>query len=666
MKHLHLRNRPHPLTRRALRKARTSGAFLLSFCLISYGFLPLLVAGQVTVSGSIHPSSIEIDNSANVRPGDMNVKNAGATVDWVKDFSPNTDTPSLTDGIAIGVKTTPPDQTGAAAIGHWNGVRIVDGFAGADQDIFLKGGKVNDTSSWNIGPGSVGSSKYDATQMYMANNQSSIFFGMERNGNNGTTAFDFEFTQQPPVSLYVPDRTDGDILISFELQGSGGSSGSVQTYIFEFDGTTDQYEPLCDDDPGTTGSGQGACPAGLFTSINGVNPTPAEPWGYVDGSSWVLEPGFALRMFAEAQVPLSLLPNVNTCGGSGFVQIRTRASSTLGSDAKDTTKIFEYSFGGPAAVGTLTSGCGLNIGYDAAGSTTAAGGTAGLTYEWFFQKLDGSTWVDIGGPGADSTSASGTFVAPGAGTYRAILRVTEATACFDDVTTNSVTVYPDVGGTASLLGDCDDTFAFSAQGTGGSGSYAYEWTFYKENGATDIPVGTSNLQSGTIDIDAVAAPAGDGEYYAVVRIRDANSPSCFFDVTPGSIAVRHPLTVSIAKSLASTNVNMFDGNFSVQVLATLGNHGSDTITKQWQQLTGNPQEWANVGTNDLTLTRTMSEIITFGTTGSEESATILGDLYMLRRSSLQLKVTVSRSLNGQNCPVTSDPLTVKALKGIDP
>lgn len=634
-----------------------------------------MVAGQITVSGSIHPNAIEIDNSANVYPGDgnANIKNSGATLDWVKDSLANTDTPSLIDSIATGIKTTAPDQTGAAAFGHWNGVRIVDGFGGGDQDIFLKGGKVNDEETWNIGPGTVGSSKFDATQMYIANNQTNIFFGMERNGNNGTTAFDFEFTQNAPLSPYVPNRSDGDILISFELQGSGGASGSVQTYIFRHNGT--EYAPLCDDDTTTNGTGQGDCPAGLFTSINGINPTPAEPWGYVDGGSWGLQPGFALRMFAEAQVPLSLLPGVSTCGGSGFVQIRTRASSALGSDAKDTTKIFEYSFGGPMAAGALTSGCGLNIGYDAAGSVNSTGGTTGLTYEWRFQKFgdcDSNSetpddWCEVGGnSNPDATGSSGTFVAPGSGTYRAILTVTEDTACFDSVTSNSVTVFPDVGGSASLTGDCDDTFTFTAQGTGGSGSYAYEWKFFKENGTTDIEVGSSGSQNGTIDIDTVTTPSGDGEYYATVRIRDANNPNCYYDVTTNTISVRHPLTASIAKNLISTNSNMVDGSFSVQMLATIGNAGSDTITKQWQHFTGDPADWANIGSDSTTLTRTMAEIIAAGSTGAEESATILGDMYKLRRSSLQVRVTATRSLNGQNCPVTSDPATIRALKGIDP
>lgn len=684
MKNLSLRNGPRPFTRRHVRQTRRWCAFLLAFCMISYGFLPLAAVAQIQVSGSIHPNAIQIDNSANHHAGnpvETTIKNPGATLDWVKDSLANTDTPSLIDSIATGIKTTPPDQTGAAAIGHWNGVRIVDGIAGGEQDIFLSGGKVNEPASWNIGPGTVGSSKYDATQMYIANNQTDIFFGMERRGNNGTTAFDFEFTQLQPVSTYIPNRSDGDILISFELQGSGGSSGTVQTYIFRFDGDDPNvigdpvpniYVPFCDDDPGTTGTGQGDCEDilsdPLITSINGIASTPPPPWGYVNsGGTWVLSPGMERRLFAEAQIPLSLLPGVGVCGGSGFVQIRTRASSALGSDAKDTTKIFEYVFGGPTAAGALTGGCGLNIHYDAAGSTNASGGTTGLTYEWRFEKRNSTNpdvWVDaFPGTGPDATDDSGDILAPGPGTYRATLKVIENTDCFSEVTTSSVTVFDNVDGTASLTADCDDTFTFTAQGTGGSGSYAYEWKFYKEAGTVDTLAGTSSSQSGTIDVDDLL---GDGEYYAVVTIRDANNVACFKDVTTNAINVRHPLTVTLAKDSPIVNTNNLDASFSVSVTGTIGNASGDTIVKAWEQFE-NGTTWTSVGTDSVTLSRTMTQILAGGTAVAEPNlVTILSDPYKVVRTSLQVRLTVSRSLTGQACPVTSDPLTVKAIKAIDP
>lgn len=545
MKNLSLRNGPRPLTWRKHRKARSSCAFLLAFCLISYSFLPLAAVGQITVSGNIHPGAIEIDNSANVHPGDgnANIKNSGATLDWVKDNLANTDTPSLIDSIATGLDFAAPDQTAApGGTGHWNGVRIVDGFGGGDQDIFLKGGKVNDEETWNIGAGTVGSSKFDATQMYIANNQTNIFFGMERNGNNGTTAFDFEFTQNPPISQYVPDRSDGDILVSFELQGSGNASGSVLTYIFEHNGT--EYVPLCDDDPATTGTGQGACPAGLFTSINGIEPTPAEPWGYVDGGSWLLQPGFDLRMFAEAQVPLSLLPGVNTCGGSGFVQIRTRASSALGSDAKDTTKIFEYSFGGPTAVANITGSCDLPIAFSAAGSASSTGDTSdtnGLTYAWTFQRLDGADWVNVG----SSTAKSGTFtpsVTPLAGRYRALLTVTQGTGCTDADTSNEVDARDALGATASktaaarpLTGSADANFTVTMTGaaqnlfTGdaaptfqwqkktGTGSAETDYTNLVGKTASTLSFSLADLQDSTIGVLDLLTATVSSDSYAFQR-----------------------------------------------------------------------------------------------------------------------------------------------------
>jgi len=59
---------------------------------------------------------------------------------------------------------------------------------------------------------------------------------MERRGNNGTTAFDFEFNQQAPTSSYLPTRTVGDVLFTFEMQGSGGS-GSATPHYYVWNGS---------------------------------------------------------------------------------------------------------------------------------------------------------------------------------------------------------------------------------------------------------------------------------------------------------------------------------------------------------------------------------------------------------------------------------------------
>ncbi len=346
------------------------------------------------VVGNIQPLAIEIDRpSANLYPSN----NVGF-VDWVKDSLTNTDTPSLVNNIATGIK---PNETGASGgTGHWYGVRIVDGVDGAEQDIFLNGGKENLTNTWNIGAGSIGSSKYDITQAYLANNNQKLFFGMERRGNNGTTAFDFEFNQLPPINSYFPNRTTNDVLFTFEMQGSGGS-GSATPHFFIWDGTKyqEQIPP----------------PSSLVSSINQAD-IPAAPWGYVDSKGkWVLGniPRFE---FAEASVDLTqTFPNFVPCNTTAYVQVRTRSSATDTSDLKDTTKIFEFSFGGPQAVPQLATTCSPQFTYDATSSINSNGGTnSGLSYLWNFTPPAGVTLTGSGITGPDgsgvyhSTNTTGT------------------------------------------------------------------------------------------------------------------------------------------------------------------------------------------------------------------------------------------------------------------
>ena len=368
-------------------RARERILILISIVVLLLGAGLIVAQRSEAIDGAIS-GAIEIDTNANHYPGgssaDCTPLEAGT--DWVKDCLANTDTPSLVDSIATGID---PGVTGrVGGTGHWNGVRIVDGFAGNDDDIFLTGGKENDESSWNVGPGSVGSSKYDATQAYLANNQTTLFFGMERRGNNGTTAFDFEFNQVAPANAttYIPTRTEDDVLLTFEMQGSGGS-GSATPHYYTWDG--DEYV-------------EGSLPAGTLSTINTDTSTAAPPWGHVSGNSGWVGGNLQRFEFAEAKVPLSILPGVNACGGTAYTQIRTRSSSTENSDLKDTTKIFEFQFGSPSASASKTSANGTNssvlLGSSSTGITTP-------TYQW--QVKQGANWTNI----ASATNSTLTYSA---------------------------------------------------------------------------------------------------------------------------------------------------------------------------------------------------------------------------------------------------------------
>src|ERR1051326_8088753 len=115
-------------------------------------------AAAFAVTGNIGSSTIEIDSpvasngdavtpGANLFPGSTTCTSGtfptSGALDWVKDCNTNTDSGTLSGGVATGLLA---GQTAASPIcngtsvttncakGHWNGARIVDGIAGNDQD----------------------------------------------------------------------------------------------------------------------------------------------------------------------------------------------------------------------------------------------------------------------------------------------------------------------------------------------------------------------------------------------------------------------------------------------------------------------------------------------------------------------------------------------------
>ena len=746
--------------------------------------LAFSIPSGYSVSGNINPLAVEIEKAgkANLVAGTANadVFNPAADHDWIKDSLANSGTSCLSMSIATCVQA---GVTGAAGgTGHWQGVRIVDGIDGSDQDIFLNGGKENDLSTWNVGPGSVGSSKYDATQMYLANNQTDLFFGMERSGNNGTTAFDFEFNRNAPLvsGSYLPTRATGDVLFTFEMQGSGGS-GSVTPHFYRY---------------GSGGYTEQALPAGTFSSINDNMTTAGEPWGHVDShGNWVLGT-LDRNTFAEAVVNLaSVFPGFVVCGNdSAYVQIRTRSSSTATSDLKDTTKIFNYEFNPPQSPATqLTSTCSQTFTYNSPGSassydwdftvpaaqaalgvtlsgtgvtgpvtagngdkvydsalqsgtvsvtlpsgvasatidvsqttadanscsagdgpftvtvyktlgvtatlaalcdnqftyaSTVTGGRAPYTYAWTFQRnslADGTgTWSTAG----TSTAASGTFNAGSAGRYRALLTVSDTAGaaggpsvtakpvCTASATSNEVNVYDAVGGSTTLSTTCatPDVISYTATGTGGNGTYTYAWTIQKNTGTVAAPVWTtahtfsdgptSGASTGTLDVDSFAVHNGDGYYRALVTVTDTQGLNCTASPTSNVSEAAHALGATATKASANGStlvVNMGGG-------ATNGGSPASgaAYSYQWQRLDG--ATWTDVSTATATTlayssfaTDATASAVTFDVASGAASGTYAGQLW-----TVQLRLKVTRSINGVLCTAESAPVTVKKVTAVDP
>ncbi len=543
--------------------------FLKSSLALGLAGITGFTGATAAVVGNIDPLQIEIDASANLYPS-----GAPGFVDWVKDSLANTDPATLVDGVANGLS---PNMTSAVGgKGHWYGVRLVDGIAGNDQNIFLTGGKENDLSTWNIGPGTVGSSKYDITQAYLANNSEKLFFGMERRGNNGTTAFDFEFNQMPPnaSSPLVPVRTVGDVLFTFEMSGSG-SSGSATPHYFRWNGTmfVEQLPP----------------PPSLISSINNAD-IPAGPWGFVNVKGvWAL--GILERFtFAEASVKLSeAFPGLDLCNGAkAFVQVRTRSSATDTSDLKDTTKIFAFRFGGPDAVAALNTDCQAQVSYNSAGSKDSAGGS-NLTYSWDFSAPAGVTLTGAGVTGPDasgvyhSTQPLGSLqVNHSAGIASALISVrltviqNNSAAC-TATTLASVTVPRPLHSVPAASTGCAAAFSFDGSASTGGPGFVYAWDFTPPAGVTLSGSGLSGPDAAGVYHSTAAAGSVNlglptGVDAASVGVKLTLSLSGCTDSSQTSVTVVRPVSSLVSLSLNCLAQFSFD---------SAGSTAGNGVTYSW-------------------------------------------------------------------------------------
>ncbi|MCU1594397.1 MAG: hypothetical protein JWO12_1789, partial [Frankiales bacterium] len=268
------------------------------------------VIGSYGVVGSIAPayaasvtgSSFEIDTDAN-----LVIDPAG--LDW------------LSGGSGSGLRT---------------GVVVKDDLpTGGGDDSFTSGTK-NDSVTPTVDTGSVPNNKSDLTHFgtYVEKAAAATYvnvFWTRVQDPNGTTAIDFEFNQsatnnnkwgpQPPLlfpdgSTYypnevIPTRTDGDLLLTYEL-GSGGTNPTLSRRTWS---------------AGAWGAATVFDPTQALGSIN-TSPIVANDAGTLGA--------LGARTFGEASINLAaLVPNQSTCTTFGSVYVKSRASDVLDEELKD-------------------------------------------------------------------------------------------------------------------------------------------------------------------------------------------------------------------------------------------------------------------------------------------------------------------------------------------
>src|SRR2546427_9212049 len=226
---------------------------------------------------------------------------------------------------------------------------------GSTDDIFGRGSKENDQSSWVCTGGSA-PPKDDVVNQISINGAPPIageiafrFFPVSgvqkqflyanwsRLSNNGDAHIDYEFNQADPATNpaspscpQLPLRTPGDFLVSFDTQ-SGGAI--INASAFTWNGTT--FVPLSVGSQGT-----------LWDAA--VNTAPSITGLTVTGTN----------LFGELALNVSATIGTIPCEKVLFVSMKTRASTSLSAELKDRTRVKPLNF-------TIFNPAGANAGGNA-------------------------------------------------------------------------------------------------------------------------------------------------------------------------------------------------------------------------------------------------------------------------------------------------------------
>jgi hypothetical protein len=309
----------------------------------------------------------------------------GTTEDWVHQGNTGLDSASSALKCAPAASTCAPTVPAAGLISN-----VVDG-AGLgfgelyrdwlkvdpDHTTFSQGDKENDFAAtsvvcpvsgacssdtpWHIVTGSVPPNKDDlfdvATNTYILGNQSELDIGMIRTNNNGSSHVDFELnranwtpgsTGAPACAtdttgitgFKCPKRTEGDLLLSFEISPSGaGVTVATRYFVWDLPGGIDagagkRLTSTIGCDGPLTGN-ENTCPweeiAAPATTVlvAGVNPADmaAQPWGnrLPSGATTTTIPQGG---WFEAGLDLDALGFPPSCPGFGTASAKSRSSGS--------------------------------------------------------------------------------------------------------------------------------------------------------------------------------------------------------------------------------------------------------------------------------------------------------------------------------------------------
>jgi hypothetical protein len=355
------------------------------------------------------------------------------------------------------------------------------------QDTWFKQGKEQEPDGWTFQQTAVTPGKADVLGAWTVSDPASanvyLYLSFFRDAAGGTTFYDFELNQQATtwtnrMGTVIPCRRDGDVIVTFELQGGAGDVG-VDAWRWRSDpsqpgpaacpqgkiGTWSHTGALSTDASGNT-IAQGAMNTGeidnyLDFNLDGDNNPATDP----SPAKFSTPDTFGEAALNLSKV-LAALNQGDSCFNFGQLQLHTRASSPFTADLKDFIAPKPIVARSCSVEGTKYHDVNAN-GRQDAGETGLAG------FRIYADKNDNNAF-DAGEPStftADGSSAGGplgswtlTKLPAGNSTIREDLsdpagnpRATEGWTCSDPVHGD--------GAPASGTEDCEFAVSLAAGGT---------------------------------------------------------------------------------------------------------------------------------------------------------------------------------------------------------
>ena len=429
-----------------------------------------------------------------------------------------------------------------------------------------------------------------------------------RKAPSGNTFITFELNRigsswTNGVGASIPCRSNGDLLLSYEV---GGSSVSVSIYRWTGDGT------------GPAGCPNGA--NGTFTSSSALNNgslntatitnylSPATITGLLGKAAGDIT--VEANLFGEAQIDISaVLSSMGIGGCYSYVsaQAHSRSSSSISSALIDFVPPSPTAVANCAVTGTVYNDANSNAAQDA--------GEAGMAGRTAFVDVNGNAALDAGEPSA-TTDAQGYYVIPTSytsGTYSVRVVVPAGYAC----TAPAVTCANAATFTASGTNDTANSFGLLAPATVSGTAYEDADGDAVHDGAETTPVAGRTVFDDANDNGALDAgepsttTAANGTYTlgglqpGIHRIRFAagagwvcDGPAgCLYTVTTASgdavtgddfLAYQQPSVAGIVYTDANANAtqNAGDGGRQSVVVSLYAADGSTLLASAVTDATG--------------------------------------------------------------------------------